>query len=86
MAISETEKKIRDIKLTELARYCLTSSEFDLNLYAEYDVKRGLRESDGKGVLTGLTEISDVVAFRTEKGKKFPRTANCISRATMSWI
>ncbi|MCD8075940.1 MAG: citrate/2-methylcitrate synthase [Lachnospiraceae bacterium] len=72
MAISETEKKIRDIKLTELARYCLTSSEFDLNLYAEYDVKRGLRESDGKGVLTGLTEISDVVAFRTEKGKKIP--------------
>jgi len=72
MAISDTEKKIRDIKLTELARYCLTSSEFDLNLYAEYDVKRGLRESDGKGVLTGLTEISDVVAFRTEKGKKIP--------------
>lgn len=58
--------------MTELARYCLTSSEFDLNLYAEYDVKRSLRESDGKGVLTGLTEISDVVAFRTEKGKKIP--------------
>ncbi|MCC8102777.1 MAG: citrate/2-methylcitrate synthase [Clostridiales bacterium] len=63
---------MRDLKLTELARYCLTSSEFDLNLYAEYDVKRSLRESDGKGVLTGLTEISDVVAFRTEKGKKIP--------------
>ncbi|MCD8023255.1 MAG: citrate/2-methylcitrate synthase [Lachnospiraceae bacterium] len=72
MAISETEKKIRDIKLAELARYCLISSEFDLNLYAEYDVKRGLRESDGKGVLTGLTEISDVVGMRAEQGKKVP--------------
>ena len=29
------------------------------NLYVEYDVKRGLRDSAGKGVLTGLTEISD---------------------------
>ncbi|MCD8014554.1 MAG: citrate/2-methylcitrate synthase [Lachnospiraceae bacterium] len=72
MAISDTDKKIRDIRLAELAKYCYSSSEFDLNLYAEYDVKRGLRESDGKGVLTGLTEISDVVAFRTEKGKKIP--------------
>ena len=27
------------------------------NLYVEYDVKRGLRDSAGKGVLTGLTEI-----------------------------
>ncbi len=34
----------------------------DQNLYLEYDVKRGLRDSAGKGVLTGLTEISAVVA------------------------
>ena len=33
------------------------------NLYVEYDVKRGLRDSAGKGVLTGLTEISDVCAY-----------------------
>lgn len=51
----------------------MISGELDLNLYEEYDVKRGLRESDGKGVLTGLTEISDVVAFRTENGKKVPQ-------------
>ena len=34
------------------------------NLYIEYDVKRGLRDSAGKGVLTGLTEISDVYAYK----------------------
>jgi citrate synthase len=51
----------------------MISGALDLNLYEEYDVKRGLRESDGKGVLTGLTEISDVVAFREENGKKIPQ-------------
>ncbi|MDO4960404.1 MAG: citrate/2-methylcitrate synthase [Eubacteriales bacterium] len=44
----------------------------DQNLYIEYDVKRGLRDSAGKGVLTGLTEISDVVAYHLEKGRKIP--------------
>lgn len=73
MIQTDTDRKIRDIKLAELVKYCMISGELDLNLYEEYDVKRGLRESDGKGVLTGLTEISDVVAFRTENGKKVPQ-------------
>ena len=52
-----TEKsEMRDLR--RLVRYCMTSGVIDPNLYEEYDVKRGLRESDGKGVLTGLTEIS----------------------------
>ena len=73
MIQTDTDRKIRDIRLAELVKYCMISGELDLNLYEEYDVKRGLRESDGKGVLTGLTEISDVVAFRTEHGKKVPQ-------------
>lgn len=73
MIQTDTDRKIRDIRLAELVKYCMISGELDLNLYEEYDVKRGLRESDGKGVLTGLTEISDVVAFRTENGKKVPQ-------------
>jgi len=44
----------------------------DKTLYEKYDVKRGLRESNGKGVLTGLTEVSDVVAFRDENGERVP--------------
>lgn len=66
------DRKDRDGRLEELVRYCLISGAMDLNLYQEYDVKRGLRESDGKGVLTGLTEISDVVAFKTVEGRKIP--------------
>ncbi len=44
----------------------------DPNLYLEYDVKRGLRDSAGKGVLTGLTEISDVCAYHIVNGKNIP--------------
>ncbi len=44
----------------------------DPNLYVEYDVKRGLRDSSGKGVLTGLTEISDVSAYELVNGRNIP--------------
>ncbi|MBS6195569.1 MAG: citrate/2-methylcitrate synthase [Clostridiales bacterium] len=56
----------------ELLQYCLASGRIDQNLYQEYDVKRGLRDSNGKGVLTGLTEISDVVGYKYEGGRKMP--------------
>lgn len=70
--MNATDRKDRDVRLEELVRYCMISGAMDLNLYQEYDVKRGLRESNGKGVLTGLTEISDVVAYRTVKGRQIP--------------
>jgi citrate synthase len=65
-------KRIADEKFNELVNYCTLSGQIDLNLYTEYDVKRGLRDSNGKGVLTGLTEISDVVATDMIDGKKIP--------------
>ncbi len=56
----------------ELLKYCMLSGKINPNLYQEYDVKRGLRDSNGKGVLTGLTEISDVVAYDMVDGRKIP--------------
>jgi len=56
----------------KLVKYCMSSGAIDQNLYIEYDVKRGLRDSSGKGVLTGLTEISDVLSYKTENGVKLP--------------
>lgn len=50
----------------------MNNHRIDQDLYVEYDVKRGLRDSSGKGVLTGLTEISDVCAYRMEGGQKIP--------------
>ena len=42
------------------------------SLYGKYDVKRGLRDVNGAGVLAGLTEISDVVSFKNIDGVKTP--------------
>lgn len=55
-----------------LEKALLNNHRIDQNLYLEYDVKRGLRDSNGKGVLTGLTEISDVCAFDIENGRQIP--------------
>ena len=52
-----------EVEFDSLVENCLVSGAIDLNLYQEYDVKRGLRDSSGKGVLTGLTEISDVTGY-----------------------
>ena len=46
-------------RLAALEKELMGNRRIDPNLYAEYDVKRGLRDATGKGVLTGLTEISD---------------------------
>lgn len=62
------EKAIID----ELYEACLKDGKIDPDLYIEYDVKRGLRDMNGKGVLTGLTEISDVVSYDVVGGKKLP--------------
>jgi citrate synthase len=59
-------------KFDNLVNYCMLSGAINLDLYSEYDVKRGLRDSNGKGVLTGLTEISDVIGYRNCNGKKVP--------------
>ena len=63
----EVSPQIR--KLTDL---CREHSTIDTQLYAKYDVKRGLRDINGKGVLTGLTEISEIVSSKTVDGKSVP--------------
>ena len=51
---------------------CDSAGRIDQSLYTKYDVKRGLRDADGRGVLTGLTEISDVSGFRVEGDERIP--------------
>ena len=59
-------------EIENLTEICKDHSSLDLSLYKKYDVKRGLRDSGGKGVLTGLTEISDVVSFGYIDGERVP--------------
>lgn len=49
--------------ILELTELCKKNSNIDPNLYTKYDVKRGLRDVSGKGVLTGLTEIAEVRSY-----------------------
>ena len=58
--------------LLELSELGKQSAAFDPALYTAYDVKRGLRDLNGKGVLVGLTQISDVCSTRIENGVSVP--------------
>ena len=44
----------------------------DISLYGKYNVKRGLRNADGTGVLVGLTRIGDVHGYIMDEGEKVP--------------
>ena len=57
------------LRLSELNE---KNSIIDPRLYIEYDVKRGLRDISGKGVLAGLTRISDVRSTRIVNGEPVP--------------
>ena len=66
----ETADLINDLILK--SQELLKNHHIDPNLYVEYNVKRGLRDSAGKGVLTGLTEISDVNGYNLINGRQIP--------------
>ncbi len=59
--------------IMELAKIASKSDIINPKLYEKYDVKRGLRDINGNGVVCGLTEISEIVAFGKDKdGNKIP--------------
>ena len=55
-----------------LAKKMTDNSIIDTTLYTKYNVKRGLRDLDGKGVLTGLTDISTINQNKLVDGKLVP--------------
>lgn len=59
-------------EILKLSDLCQRNSSIDPSLYEKYDVKRGLRDLSGKGVLTGLTEISEIVSTEIIDGKEYP--------------
>ena len=67
-------------EIEELALKCETNNEIDKELYTKYEVKRGLRDLNGKGVLAGLTNISDVCASKIVDGKSVPCEGNLYYR------
>lgn len=80
------EKDISHItsQIEDLSELCIQNNQIDMGLYDKYEVKRGLRDLNGKGVLTGLTEISEIHASDIDEngishpcdGKLFYRGVN----------
>ncbi len=59
-------------QIRELLQICISETQIDPEAYNRYDVKRGLRDIDGRGVLTGLTNIGDISARKIVDGKSVP--------------
>ena len=59
-------------EMEALAAQAMQNSCIDPGDYVKYDVKRGLRDLNGKGVLAGLTEVSDIVAKKVVDGVEVP--------------
>lgn len=64
-------KDINDYTVKQSA-LCIENDSISKELYSEYGVKKGLRDENGQGVLTGLTNISSIKAFDTVDGVKVP--------------
>lgn len=54
------------------AELCVQNDSINRELFDEFGVKRGLRDENGKGVLTGLTNISQIISFRKQNGEEIP--------------
>ncbi len=71
-------------QIEDLSELCIQNNQIDMGLYDKYEVKRGLRDLNGNGVLTGLTEISEIHASDIDEngishpcdGKLFYRGVN----------
>lgn len=59
-------------EINNLTKKMTDNSIIDPSLYSKYNVKRGLRDLDGKGVLTGLTDISTIIQNKEVDGKLVP--------------
>ena len=59
---------------------CAEHDRIAKDLYREFGVKAGLRDENGKGVLAGLTNISDIRAFQYVNGVKKPADGQLLYR------
>ncbi len=67
-------------EIERLAAMSKAAGIIDSDLFVKYDVKRGLRDLNGKGVLAGLTNISDVRATKIVDGETVPDYGNLFYR------
>lgn len=66
------DDEFRQDWLRKMASVSEATATIDSTLFDKYEVKRGLRDLDGRGVLTGLTEISEIVAYTVKDRELVP--------------
>ena len=74
---------VPDLTTDELSMLCdafRSQNHIDLEMCEKLGVKRGLRNSDGTGVLAGMTNVADVVGYRKEDGKIIPCDGDLLYR------
>lgn len=59
-------------EIQKLSQLCLENLQIDTELYTKYEVKRGLRDINGKGVLAGLTDVSKIQSYIVEDNDMIP--------------
>ncbi len=64
-------ERIKNYALKQLDT-CIANDTIDAELYRKLGVNSGLRDVNGKGVLTGLTNISSIISFKHENGESIP--------------
>lgn len=69
-----------DSAINSLCSECLKHNQISPNLYEKYQVKRGLRNSDGTGVLAGITNICNVHGYIVNEGEREPMKGELIYR------
>lgn len=75
--VNNHEEKINDYskvsnEIKGLSDLCLENLRIDTELYTKYEVKRGLRDINGKGVLAGLTDVSKIQSYVVEDNDLIP--------------
>ena len=69
----EQKEKMNLVQYTDIyGKVCENTDLISAELFDEYGVKRGLRDKNGNGVLSGLTHISKIEAFKNVNGEKVP--------------
>ena len=73
-------KCLNNDEMRRLSNFAEKSSYIDSDLFSKFDVKRGLRDVDGRGVLVGLTQIGEVHSYLLDEGEMIPVPGRLIYR------
>ena len=72
--------KEKEVFIRKLSTHAKDSNYINPELYTKYEVKRGLRDISGKGVLAGLTEVGEVHAYVLDENELIPVPGRLIYR------